>query len=60
MAREGHWTHAWFVGFAPARNPQVAVVVFLERGQGGLDAAPLARKILQAWQQSQSQGAKRP
>ena len=39
-------THAWFSGFAPAADPQVAVTVFLERGVGANDAAPLASKIL--------------
>lgn len=48
-ADEGPWTHGWFAGFAPADNPQVAVVVFLERGTGPADAAPLAAQILQAW-----------
>ena len=39
-------THAWFVGYAPADKPEIAAVVFLERGTGSLDAAPLAGKIL--------------
>jgi penicillin-binding protein 2 len=39
-------THGWFVGFAPYENPQVAVVVFLEQGNGGDDASPAAAKIL--------------
>jgi cell division protein FtsI/penicillin-binding protein 2 len=39
-------THAWFSGFAPADDPQVAVTVFLEHGVGAIDAAPLASKIL--------------
>ncbi len=39
-------THAWFVGYAPASDPEIAVVVFLERGTGARDAAPLAGKIL--------------
>lgn len=39
-------THAWYSGFAPADNPQVAVTVFLERGVGATHAAPLASKIL--------------
>lgn len=48
-ADEGAWTHGWFAGFAPAEDPKVAVVVFLERGTGPADAAPLAAQILQAW-----------
>jgi penicillin-binding protein 2 len=41
--------HAWFAAFAPARDPEVVVVVLVERGgHGGEVAAPLARKILNA------------
>ena len=38
-ADEGPWTHAWFAGYAPAENPQIVLVVFLEKGRGGADAA---------------------
>ena len=42
-------TDAWFVAFAPARSPQVAVAVMLVgQGQGGTTAAPIAREVLQA------------
>ena len=41
--------HAWFAAFAPAKAPEVVVVVFAERGgKGGQVAAPIARKILNA------------
>ena len=39
-------THAWFVGYAPADAPEIALVVFLEQGTGARDAAPLAGEIL--------------
>jgi penicillin-binding protein 2 len=39
-------THAWFSGFAPFQDPQVAVVVFLEKGNGAINAAPTAARIL--------------
>ena len=39
-------THGWFVGYAPAHAPEIAVVIFLKRGTGGADAAPLAARIL--------------
>ncbi|MDE3096598.1 MAG: penicillin-binding protein 2 [Chloroflexota bacterium] len=39
-------THAWFTGFAPANNPQLAVTVFLEKGIGGVNAAPIGAQIL--------------
>jgi peptidoglycan glycosyltransferase len=41
--------HAWFASFAPAHDPQVVVVVMVERGgKGGQVAAPIARQIYQA------------
>ncbi len=39
-------THGWFAGYAPADDPEVAVVVFLQRGSGGNDASPAAARIL--------------
>ncbi|MDF1501504.1 penicillin-binding protein 2 [Roseisolibacter sp. H3M3-2] len=41
--------HAWFVGFAPAENPQVVVAVFLEFGAHGYAAARVASKIIEAY-----------
>ena len=41
--------HAWFAAFAPAKDPEVVVVVLVERGgKGGQVAAPIAKKILNA------------
>ena len=41
--------HGWFVGFAPAEAPVVAVAVIIENAaQGGVDAAPLGGKVMQA------------
>jgi penicillin-binding protein 2 len=40
--------HAWFAAFAPARDPEVVVVVLVEHGgRGGQAAAPIARKIFE-------------
>lgn len=52
-AEEGAWTHAWFAGYAPAENPEIVLVVFLEKGHGGTDAAMVAREIFQAFAESQ-------
>ena len=41
--------HAWFVGFAPAEHPEIVVLVFLERGRGGADAAPIAGRVFGAY-----------
>lgn len=39
--------HAWFVAFAPADNPRIAVAVIVEHGgHGGSEAAPLARRVI--------------
>jgi peptidoglycan glycosyltransferase len=41
--------HAWYIGFAPADNPVVAVAVVVEHGgSGSAVAAPIARPIFQA------------
>jgi penicillin-binding protein 2 len=41
--------HAWFAAFAPVKDPEVVVVVLVERGgHGGATAAPIAREILKA------------
>jgi len=42
-------TNAWYIGFAPAENPTVAVAVMIEGGgSGGRAAAPLARSVMEA------------
>lgn len=42
--------HAWFAGFAPVENPEVAIVVLVEHGgSGGRFAAPIAIQILQEY-----------
>ena len=46
----GDETHAWFTCFAPFESPEIAVTVFLEEGgEGSHDAAPVVRKILEAY-----------
>ncbi len=42
--------HALFVAYAPADDPQIAVAVIVENGgHGGSVAAPIARKIMDAY-----------
>jgi penicillin-binding protein 2 len=42
--------HAWFVGFAPTRRPEIAVVVLVEHGGlGGHVAAPVAMEIMRGY-----------
>jgi penicillin-binding protein 2 len=41
--------HAWFAGFAPADDPQIAFAVVIEHGGfGGQAAAPVAVKVVEA------------
>jgi len=46
-----HLRHqALFVGYAPAENPTIAIAVSVEHGGfGGTAAAPIARKVFDAW-----------
>jgi len=42
--------HSLFMGFAPAQNPKIALAVLVENaGWGGAVAAPIARKVFDAW-----------
>ncbi|MBF0100559.1 MAG: penicillin-binding protein 2 [Desulfobacterales bacterium] len=42
-------SHAWFVAYAPATNPKIAVVVMIEHGEHGSSAAaPIAKEIIKA------------
>lgn len=50
-AETGHGKppHAWFIAFAPADHPRVAVAVIVEHGgEGAFVAAPLVKRILEA------------
>jgi peptidoglycan glycosyltransferase len=41
--------HAWFICFAPADDPRIAVAVVAEYGGvGGEVAAPLARRVVES------------
>ncbi|BDT84261.1 penicillin-binding protein 2 [Nocardia cyriacigeorgica] len=47
--------HAWYIAFAPAQNPKIAIAVIVENGgdralaaTGGSVAAPVARAVLDA------------
>ena len=51
----GRPPHAWFIGFAPAEDPRVAVAVVIEDGgslgseaTGGALSAPIARDVMRA------------
>ncbi len=42
--------HAWFVGYAPSDDPQIAVVVIVEHGEhGSRTAAPIASEMIKSY-----------
>ena len=42
--------HSLFIAYAPVENPQIAVAVIVEHGgSGSKTAAPIGRKIMDAW-----------
>ncbi|MBI5931705.1 MAG: penicillin-binding protein 2 [Chloroflexi bacterium] len=44
----GRWpSHAWYVGYAPAEDPEIAVVAFIYNGgEGSQNAMPIVRRVL--------------
>jgi penicillin-binding protein 2 len=50
--------HAWFIAFAPAEAPRIAIAVLVENGGFGASAAaPIARKVMDAYLLHQYDGA---
>ncbi len=48
--KKGKPAHAWFVGFAPATNPEIVVSVIVESvGTGSEYAVPIASKVFDAY-----------
>ncbi len=51
--------HALFVGFAPADNPEIAVVAVVEHGgHGGSTAAPVVRKVIDEYFKNKAEAGK--
>lgn len=52
--------HAWFVGFAPYRNPEIVVAVMIENGgHGGSAASPVAHAVMDIYYKKKT-GQKNP
>lgn len=45
----GDEAHAWFAGFAPYSNPEIAIVVMIEKGGSGGYTSETAKKIIQEY-----------
>jgi peptidoglycan glycosyltransferase len=42
--------HSWFISFAPADDPEIAVAVLVENGEEGYKSAlPIARRLMEAY-----------
>ncbi len=49
-AATGPRDHAWFVAYAPAEDPSIALSVFVEHGgHGGEAAAPIAKEVIESY-----------
>lgn len=49
-SKDSYEDHGWFVGFAPYRNPEIVVAVFIENGgHGGVVAAPVAQAMMEIY-----------
>lgn len=50
-------SHAWFAGYAPVTNPEVAIVVLVEHGgSGGRAAAPIGIRVLEEYLAGRGEG----
>src|SRR5688572_30841104 len=60
QSEKGIINFAWFIGFAPLENPQIAIAVAIEGDTpgeetgGGLYAAPVAHGILKTWSEKKN------
>ena len=53
LGKKGGKDHAWFVAFAPLEAPELAMAIVVEHGgHGGAAAAPIARRIFEAYFQT--------
>ena len=41
--------HGWFAGFAPADDPEIALVVFLEEGNSSSYTLPIAARVIEKY-----------
>jgi penicillin-binding protein 2 len=61
LGKKGGKDHAWFVAFAPLEVPELAMAIVVEHGgHGGEAAAPIARRIFEAYFQTPAKGSPSP
>ncbi|MHB8806543.1 MAG: penicillin-binding protein 2 [Anaerolineaceae bacterium] len=51
LCNKGTWpAHAWYVGYGPSDDPEIAVIAFVYNGtEGSSVAAPIVREVLEAY-----------
>ena len=51
LCESGNWpSHAWYVGYGPTDDPEIAVIAFVYNGsEGSSVAAPIVRQVLEAY-----------
>jgi penicillin-binding protein 2 len=51
LCRPGNWpAHAWYAGYAPYTDPEIAVVAFVYSGnEGSTISAPIVQKVLEGY-----------
>jgi len=51
LCKPGNWpSHAWYVGYAPSDDPEIAVIAFVYNGtEGSSVAAPIVREVFEAY-----------
>ncbi|MBI2680008.1 MAG: penicillin-binding protein 2 [Candidatus Solibacter usitatus] len=52
--------NAWFVGFAPRKDPEIVVVALFEGGEHGQLAAPIVRDVIKAYFDKKARGGGPP
>jgi penicillin-binding protein 2 len=66
QTEKGIINFAWFIGFAPIENPQIAIAVAIEGDTpgeetgGGLYAAPVAHAVFKTWVEKRSRPLNAP
>jgi penicillin-binding protein 2 len=61
LGKKGGRDHAWFVAFAPLDSPELAMAIVVEHGgHGGEAAAPIARRIFEAYFQGRIKPSQPP
>ena len=48
-------TNALFIGYAPAQNPQIEILILVEDAKGSLNAIPIAKDVMWWYYENKSE-----